>query len=129
MPRPRKIFTVKHGWFEDDGKRTFEGHFVQDDTMPPLFNHMDGKWYDSKSKYVNSIEGSETPDGKRYRIMGNDYKGKLEVNKSKPISYDQFRDAKEYAQSVARDPAKLRAWRSEQDDIRAEYRKCGLGDD
>lgn len=128
MPHPKKIFKVGVGWFEDDDRRPSEGHYVQDDTMAPILNHMNGKTYDSKSTYRKAVEGTEGPNGERYRIIGNDMKGKLELPKSKNISHEQFRDAKDYAESVSRDPAKLRAWRNEQNEHRAEFRDCGLGD-
>ena len=129
MPHPKKIYHPKYGWFDEEGKRPQGGHYVINDSMAPLLNHMDGKTYDSKSEYRKAIEGTETPDGKRYRIVGNDYKGKMELPKSPKITYEQFRDAKEYAQSIASDPSKLRAWRQQQDERRAEYRNYGLGDD
>lgn len=128
MPAPRKFFSVKTGWVEDDGLSKNSGHFVIDDTMEPLLNHMNGKIYDSKSEYVKSIEAHETPDGKRYRIMGNDFKGEMKQNKSPKLTHEQFRDAKEWALSIRNDSSKLRAWRYEQDERRAEYAKCGLGD-
>lgn len=53
MPRQRFRYIRETRQFAEipEDKPFYEGHFVQDDTISPLMNHADGKYYDSKSAF------------------------------------------------------------------------------
>lgn len=128
MPVSRKIYNPKFGWVEI-GLAPKETHGILGAAMDPIMCPLDGQTYDDRNDYMKAIKRASDRDGKRYRIIGNDNLGKYDLPKSPKLNYEQMRDAKEYAQSVARDPAKLRAWRNEQNERRAEYSRCGLRDE
>ena len=84
-----------------------EIHYVADDSMSPVFNHADGKMYDSKSKM------RETYRRMGLLEVGNDKVSKYfsKTRKSQPIPEEKFLEAVKKADSHLNDPSFRRHYR------------------
>lgn len=90
---------------------------------------LDGQTYDDRNDYDRALDRASARDGQKYHILGNDCVGqwqKVRERKPQDFTYEQMRDAKEYALSVRSDPAKLRAWHNENEQIRTEHERAGI---
>lgn len=87
-------------------------HYVENDSMPPVLNHADGKVYDSKSKIRESY--------RRHGVLevGNDKVSKYlsKTRTRKPFPEEKLRDAMEKSYSQLNDPSFRRAFRERERD-------------
>ena len=83
-------------------------HAVHDDTMAPTLNHVDGKYYTSKSEMLKAYKANG------HECVGNDLLSKRKRDFKDPLTDDRIFDAMLRAEAQLKEPGFVQHYREEQ---------------